>query len=278
MKPLRFEWLLLLAFAPGFAGTVLAETPTTNVARADVPTSWLLVPEKALVLEVRHENLRPECRRPAAELFQAILQELLASGTTLYFSRAMVTTEAEYYRTNLTNEVSQSTVENLLRSLDESLKKGALDWQRLHELHVKAPDSETVSRNLPWLSPGVDVRQIRMAGEAQAGLPVLELNFRWSSRAMRGIVLSSNARTHKADVFSGKGQAWKVDAELRLRQGETNRVTRTYSAPDWEARYYDMVSRPLAVTTRLILHDLKAGLTPPPAPPELKSRKTKKGR
>jgi hypothetical protein len=278
MKPRRFEWLLLLAFVPGLAGTVRGETPGTDSLRADAPTGWLLVPEKALVLDVRHENLRPECRRPASELFQAILQELLASGTTLYFSRAMVTTEAEYYRTNLTNEVSRSTVAELLGSLDESLKTGALDWQRLHELHVKAPDSETVSRNLPWLSPGPDVRQIRMAGEAQAGLPVLELSFRWSSTAMRGIVLSSNARTHKADIFSGKGQAWKVDADLRLRQGETNRVTRTYSAPAWEARYYDMISRPLAVTTRLILHDLKAGLTPPSAPPDPKSKKTKKRR
>jgi hypothetical protein len=269
----RFEWLLFLAVTHALTGAPAAEQAATNAVA--VPAGWLVVPEKALVLDVRQENLRPECRRQASELFQAVLQELLASGTAIYFSKAFVSAEAEYYRINLTNEVSRSTIENLLRSLEEALKQGAFDWQRLHELHVSAPDSDVVSRNLPWLSPGLEVGMIRLASDAQAALPILELTFRWSGKPMRGIVVSSGPGT-RTDIYSGKGQAWKVDAALRLRQGETNRVTRSYSAPVWKARYDDMVSRPLSVTTQLILQDLKTGLTPPPAPPDLKSKKTKK--
>jgi hypothetical protein len=273
----RLKSILLLVLTQALAHTVPAEQVDTNTSPAAVPAGWLLVPEKALVLDVRHDNLRPACRRHASELFQAILQELLASGTMIYFSKALVTAEAEYYRPNLTNEVSPKTVENLLRSLDESLKTGVLDWQRLHQIHISAPDSETVSRNLPWLSPGLDVRQIRMATEAQAALPVLELTFRWSGIAMRGIVLSSNPGS-RANLYTGKGQAWKVDADLRLRQGESNRLARTYSAPDWKARYEDTISRPLSVTTQYILQDVKTGLTPSPALPDLKSAKAKKRR
>lgn len=262
---------LLLSGTSWLGSTALNAGEPSDV----VPPGWLTLPHNALVLDVRHEDLEPGCDQRAGELTQSILDELLNSGRKISFTREFVQAELDYLRANLETDPSRKTAEALIQSFQSALQTGTLDWEKLRELHISAPDSDTVARHLPWLSSRSDMGTIRLADATPSPHPILHLAFKWSSIPMRGAVSTSRNRGRDQRVYTGKGLAWKFGADVRLHQQGTNLFTRSYPAPAWKASYVTVESRPLFVNTQTLLQDLKKGLVPPPAPVPTTKQKRK---
>ena len=271
MKSLLFLSLLLAALsaeAASAAGTTTSSSAATN---------WLYLPNRALVLDIRHRKMNLNCRTEAAEIVQSVLQQLLLADYTVFLSRDYVQAEREYYRAHTTNEAPAATARAVLACLDSSLARGDFDWSCLRDAARAAPDSLAVTRNFPWLHTLRDPRKLRLAPAEAVSWPVLQLDIVWDGRASRGTAALNAPRWGGTSlgenrVYQGVGHIWNIAATLRLRQGGRVMFEKEYPAEEWQKLYINNTGLPHYRTNQKILEDLQAGLKPP-APAEGKKKK-----
>jgi hypothetical protein len=272
-------WLLLITTSLAFLMAPSLAPAADEVSPSPAgPLNWLYLPDKSIVLRVRHEKLRPECRNDAAEFVQTVFNEFVRADYTIQLEREFVESEVAYYRANLTNENRRATAEGVVACLDASLKAGALDWDCLRAVHLAAPDSAAVTRNLPWLHLLRDHSQIRLADRSAASLPMLELAVRWSVRPVQGTSVSSvNIRGVKqpalTTTYSGTTHLSNLDVTLRPREKGATLFERHYPEESWKRSYVGPWETPFYVIDQRILLDLRAGLKAPPPSPDPKKKK-----
>jgi hypothetical protein len=280
MKLSQFALLPLLAALPA-----IAAEPRVRTSGPPPPAIRMLGAGADVVLNVRHERLPSEGRREAGALVQGMVQQMVQSGYTVRFAREFVEAEAAYYRTNLSKEKSRPTAEAVLGCLETALRQGEFDWAKLAEIHRAAPDSDTVTRNLPWLQTVRDPNQLRLAPAATNGaLPVVELALRWEGRRVKGIVLGRDrgrpgiGSPPETYLYTGESWLWRIAGTLAVRRGNLRFTEQSYPDIPWRERYRYFEETPLALTQEKILGDLKSGLKyippfPSDAPPDKPKRK-----
>jgi len=272
MKALLFLSLLLAALPAEAAPAVRA------TASASAATNWLFLPDRALVLDIRHRQVNVNCRTEAAEIVQSVLQQLLLADYTVFLSRDYVQAERDYYRAHTTNEAPAVTACAVLACLESSLDRGDFDWSCLRDAARAAPDSLAVSRNFPWLHAVRDPRKLHLASADAASLPVLQLDIVWDGRASRGTSAINAPRwggisLGENRVYQGVGHIWNIAATLRLRQGDRVMFEKEYPAEEWQKLYINNTGLPHYRTNQKILEDLHAGLKPPAAPVTKKKKR-----
>lgn len=233
-----------------------------------------------LVLLVKHEKLVPACRREAGEFVQSVLQELSLKGYTVHLAREFVSAECDYYRAHATNDAPAATTRAVLACLEDSLRRGWLDWDCLRAAHHAAPDSAAVMRHFPWLHIARDPSEVRLAA-ATNSLPVLELAIRWEGGAVRGIAAFSTPKfrgvpiSDYAPTYTGTTHIWNPSATLRFRQGGATVFVHNYPAEEWRKQYINKTDLPSHRTNQKILDDLHRDLRPAaaPAPAGVRSKK-----
>lgn len=272
MKSILSLTLLLAALAAEAAPAARAAT------NAPAAINWLYLPDRALVLDLRHQRMNLNCRSEAAEIVQSIIQELNLANYTVFLSRDYVQAERDYYRAHTTNEAPAATARAVLACLESSLARGDFDWSCLRDAARSAPDSLAVTRNFPWLHTLRDPRKLRLASADAASLPVLQLDIEWDGRASRGTAALNAPRWGGTSlgenrVYQGVGHIWNIAATLRLRQGDRVVFEKEYPAEEWQKLYINNTGLPHYRTNQKILEDLQAGLKPPAAPLDKKKKR-----
>lgn len=268
------------------------EPVATSIITTNANPGWLSSLSKTVVLEVEHENLSPACRVEAGMFVEALLSELVNAKVTLCLSPRFLKSELTYYRSHLADEKPRAIAEGVMLALEDALRRGEIDWSGLHELHVRAPNSDAVARHLPWLSvaPGRPQRRLASdASDAPAAVPSLIVRLRWSGIPVRGVAAMSGRREEAGayfrlseqrpvpGVYFGEQMLWKIDAGLCLQQSGSTRVLLSYAAPAWQKNYEGVGSTPLFVTREAMIRDIRTGVVALPEPvgdPKAK-RKTK---
>ena len=272
LPPMKSLLLLLLLLAAPSAEAAPAAT------HAPVATNWLHLPGRALVLDLRHQDMNLNCRSEAGEIVQSVIQELNLANYTVFLSRYYVQAERDYYRAHTTNEAPAATARAVLACLESSLARGDFDWPCLREAARAAPDSLAVIRNFPWLHTVRDPRKLRLASAEAASLPVLQLDIVWDGRVSRGTAALNAPRwggisLGEDRVYQGVGHIWNIAATLRLRQGDRVIFEEEYPAEEWQKLYINNTGLPHYRTNQRILEDLQAGLKPPAAPLNKKKKR-----
>lgn len=265
-------WILCLALggwhtAEGqVAGSNSFVSGVTTVQTNAVP-GWLSSVSRSVVLDVEQDDLTPACRGEAGVLVEAVLGELLNAHLTVFLSPHLLESELAYYRKNRATETNAVVTDAVVELLEKALRTQDLDWPRLRELHARAPDGDVVTRHLPWLSVAPDRPERRLASVEDSARALLTLKLRWSGIPMQGIVAVAKHHGRGAPgLYTGHSTLWRIEADLCLRQSGTPSVRLSYPAPAWKSNYEGISSRPLFITRRDVLNDLKTGAAALPEP------------
>src|SRR5262245_140324 len=206
--PLRPLAIVLIALT--FVPIGRADNPTSGpslpgaavVVTNPVP-GWLSSVAKTFQIDFEQENVGASNRLESAALVESILTELLYANCTIYLSSRFLNAELAYYRAHLQDEPARSVAEGVLQALEDAARSSQLDWARLDELRVRAPNSDVVMRHLPWLNVTPGKGRLKIASETQTGLPSLTVKVGWFGRPTRGIVVSSSTSRDYGPPRSG---------------------------------------------------------------------------
>ena len=265
-RVIAFSLGLAMMLGTAWPGHAQSEESNDDVLKKD----WLYLPERALVFDVRYGGLTVHCRPEAGELAQGFVRQLLRAGYTIHFSRDYVRRELEYFEAHQEDEPKLATARGLASALRETLKQGYFDWTAIRQIHLDAPDSEAVTRGLPWLFLHSKTDRLVLAAEDESTLPRLEFFAEWEGRLTRNQIYTGNG------VIEGVAYLWKIDAWTRLYRDDEMVVEKNYPAPPWLRSYAVFGVFPLTLQVDKIMKDLSVGLENPPPVPEDEPPKKKK--
>ena len=250
-------------------------------AEQAVDPGWLKVPAPELVLNVRHEGVKPSARRDAGEFVLMVIRELTHKGFTVHVSREYLAQEIAYYEKFADEERYPAISKAVLAGLTKAEETGAFDWDIFRKIAAPEDDPIATYDYFPWLSPPATASRVRLESTNSAKLPTLRVVTRWDGKTARGRAAIAGRETAGARFREWKGIAesgerteWRFAAALRLSASNETKFEKFYLWEPWVAQAVNY--HPVGITSAKVLGDLRRGLDFTwDKPAEKKGRKAK---